>query len=291
MNYKIIKLEEKDFPEKLKKITDPPKVLYAIGNIHLLEEDSFGVIGTRRITEYGEKNCKFFTKELSLRNIPIVSGMALGTDTIAHKTAIENQGKTIAVLGSGFDNVFPKENINLFDEIIKNDGLIITEYENNIKPVKTNFPERNRIVTAISEGILVIEAAYRSGTSITVRNAKNQNKKVFALPGKLDSCVGIGVNRMIKNGAILTTSIEDIISLYPQFKNRLRKNIVKEKVIKIDIKEEYKEIFNIIKNNEEDLETILMKTNLTFKEAIKILTNMEIDGIIKQNEFGKFELK
>ena len=202
MKHRIIQLTKKEFPQKLKVINNPPEILYAIGNINLLKEKSFGIIGTRKISEYGEKNCKFFTKELTLRDIPIVSGMALGTDTIAHKTALENNGKTIAVLGSGFDNIFPKENLSLFEDIIKNDGLVITEYENSVKPIKTNFPERNRIITAISEGILVIEAAYRSGTSITVRNAKNQKKKVFALPGRLDSCVGVGVNKMIKKGNV-----------------------------------------------------------------------------------------
>lgn len=288
MKYKIIKLDKKDFPEKLKIINNPPEVLYAIGNIDLLKEKCFGVIGTRKITEYGEKNCKFFTKELSLRDIPIVSGMALGTDTVAHKTALENNGKTIAVLGSGFDNIFPKENLKLFEQIIENNGLVITEYENDIKPIKTNFPERNRIVTAISEGILVIEAAFRSGTSITVRNAKNQNKKVFALPGKLDSCVGVGVNKMIKNGAILTTTIEDIVSLYPEFRKRKRKNSIEKNLY---IKKEYEEIFNILKKDKESLETILIKTGLDFKKAIKILTNMEIEGIIRQNELGIFELE
>lgn len=285
MKHRIIQLTKKEFPQKLKVINNPPEILYAIGNINLLKEKSFGIIGTRKISEYGEKNCKFFTKELTLRDIPIVSGMALGTDTIAHKTALENNGKTIAVLGSGFDNIFPKENLSLFEDIIKNDGLVITEYENSVKPIKTNFPERNRIITAISEGILVIEAAYRSGTSITVRNAKNQKKKVFALPGRLDSCVGVGVNKMIKNGAILTTCIEDIISVYPEFKIRERKNSTN-----IKIKKEYEEIFYILKKDKENFESILMKTNLNLKTLIKILTDMQIDGIIKQDEFGIFEI-
>ena len=137
--------------------------------------------------------------------------MAIGTDAVAHKTVLKYGGKTIAVLGSGFNHIYPKENTELFYEILENDGLIITEYEKNIEPYKRNFPARNRIITAISEGVLVIEAAYRSGTSITANNAKDQGKKVFALPGKLDSYLGIGVNKLIKEGAILTTNINDII--------------------------------------------------------------------------------
>lgn len=290
MNYKIQKIEKNNFPEKLQNIDDSPKCIYAIGNIKLLDEKCFGVVGTRKITEYGVKNCEFFTKELVFREIPIVSGLALGTDTVAHKTALKNSGKTIAVLGSGFENIFPKENKNLFEEIIKNNGLVITEYENSMKPLKDNFPKRNRIITAISEGILVIEAAYRSGTSITARNAKVQGKKVFALPGKLDSSVGVGVNRLIKDGAILTTNIEDILVHYPDFKNRKRKELGKNIVIKNNIKEEYKDIFEILKIEKESLENIILKTNMSLKETIKLLMDMQLDGIIKQDETGKFKV-
>ena len=160
------------------------------GNINLLNKKSFAIVGTRRITEYGKNNCSLFTRELVLRDIPIVSGMAVGTDTVAHKTTLENFGETIAVLGTGFNHIFPKENITLFEQIVEKGGLVITEYEANIGPNKSNFPKRNRIVTALSEGVLVIEAAYRSGTSITARHAKIQGKLVFAIPGKIDSAVG-----------------------------------------------------------------------------------------------------
>ena len=181
----ILKIEKKNLPDNIRNIKNPPERLYAIGNIDLLFEKSFAIVGTRKITEYGAKNCRFFAKELTLRDIPIVSGMALGTDTVAHKTVLENEGKTVAVLGSGFNNIFPKSNIRLFEEIIKNKGLVIKDFEKEEKALKQNFPKRNRIITAISQGILVVEAAYRSGTSITARNAKEQGKNVFALPRKV----------------------------------------------------------------------------------------------------------
>ena len=177
-------IEQKDYPDKLKRIKDPPKVLYAIGNIELLFEDSFAIIGTRKITDYGKKNCEYFSKEFAFRKIPIVSGMAIGTDSIAHITAIEYNSPTIAVLGSGFKYIYPEENKTLFENIIEKNGLVITEYEENIMPNKRNFPKRNRIISALSEGVLVIEAAYRSGTSITAKMAFKQGKKVFAVPRK-----------------------------------------------------------------------------------------------------------
>lgn len=207
--------------------------------------------------------------------------MAVGTDSIAHKTCLENAGNTIAVMGSGFGNIFPKSNLKLYEKIIDNNGLVITEFENEEKPLKENFPKRNRIVTAISEGVLVIEAGYRSGTSITVNNAKNQGKNVFALPGKLDSCVGIGVNKMIKNGAILTTNIEDILEYYPEFKNRKRR--ILNKKINLDMKSEYIPIYSLLVDKEKNLDELIVQTNMELRKLLKILTNMEIEGIIEKD--------
>lgn len=291
MKYNITKLEKEDFPEKLKAINDCPKALYLMGNKDLLFEDCFGIVGTRKITQYGIENCKFFTKELVFRNIPIVSGMAIGTDTVAHTTTLEYGGKTIAVLGSGFNNVFPKENLELFNKIIEMDGLVLTEFEENEKPLKVNFPKRNRIITALSEGVLVIEAAYRSGTSITVKNAKKQGKLVFALPGKLDSYVGVGVNNMIKEGAFLTTKVEDIVSKYPQFENRKRITKLQNNIKSVKIKDEYKEIYDILKDKELYLDEILALIDLEIKDVLKILTNMELEELINQDENSKYKIK
>lgn len=279
---KICTLIPKQFPEKLLKIENPPKQLHYIGNINLLYEESFAVVGTRRITRYGIKNCKNFTKELALRNIPIVSGMAIGTDAIAHKTALNYKGKTIAVLGSGLERIFPTENYNLFEEIISNGGLVISEYENNIKAQSNQFLQRNRIVTAISEGVLVIEAGYRSGTSVTVKYAKKQGKHVFAIPGNLDNPFGIGVNRMIKEGAILTTCIEDILINYPQFMNRKWKEVSR-------IKREYKKIYGILEDGECTIDELLEKTKYNIKEIIKVLSSMELDNIVI-NEMGVYKI-
>lgn len=281
---KILKLEPKDFPQKLKEIRNPPKQLYYIGNIKLLYEESFAVVGTRRITDYGVKNCKAFSKELVLRNIPIVSGMAIGTDTVAHKTAIEYGGTTIAVLGGGLERVFPEENYELFTRIIKNGGLVISEYEKDVEANKTTFPQRNRIVVAISEGVLVVEAAYRSGTSITAKYARQQGKKVFAIPGKLDNSFGIGVNKLIKEGAILTTEINDILVNYPQFMNRKRKNEIQKRV-----KKEYRKIYKILCEGDFSIDDLLIQTDYGITDLIKILSNMQIENIISQ-EMGVYKI-
>lgn len=281
---KVLKLEQKDFPIKLQQIENSPKQLYYIGNIDLLYQDCFAIIGTRRITNYGIRNCKEFSKEIALRNIPIVSGMAIGTDTVAHKTALEYGGSTIAVLGGGLERIFPKQNYELFNQIVEKGGLVITEYENDVEPDKTKFPQRNRIVSAISEGVLIVEAACRSGTSITAKYARQQGKKIFAIPGKLDNSFGVGVNKLIKEGAILTTEIEDILVNYPQFMNKKRKDEVQK-----EIKKEYKKIYKILNREDCTIDDLINQTDYEIKQLLKILSNMQIENIIIQ-EMGVYKI-
>lgn len=281
---KVLKLEQKDFPIKLQQIENSPKQLYYIGNIDLLYRDCFAIIGTRRITNYGIRNCKEFSKEIALRDIPIVSGMAIGTDTVAHKTALQYGGSTIAVLGGGLERIFPKQNYELFNQIVEKGGLVITEYENDVEPDKTKFPQRNRIVSAISEGVLIVEAACRSGTSITAKYARQQGKKIFAIPGKLDNSFGVGVNRLIKEGAILTTEIEDILVNYPQFMNKKRKDEVQK-----EIKKEYKKIYKILNREDCTIDDLINQTDYEIKQLLKILSNMQIENIIIQ-EMGVYKI-
>lgn len=181
---KCIEITKEDsiYPQKLKSMWNAPDKIYAMGNIKLLNEKCFSVVGSRGITNYGKKYCKKICKEFALRDIPIVSGMAVGADTIAHETTIQYGGKTIAVLPCGFDNIYPKENRNLFKQILDNNGLAITEYEHNVLASSDKFLERNRIVVGLGEGLFVVEALYRSGTSVTARIATENSKKVFALP-------------------------------------------------------------------------------------------------------------
>lgn len=281
---KITQISNNKFPEKLKKIKYVPDKLYAVGNIELLYMKSFAVVGTRRITDYGIKNCKYFVEELVSRDVVITSGMAIGTDTIAHKTTLENFGQTIAVLGSGFNHVFPKENITLFEQIVDKGGLILTEYEQNVKPAKENFPKRNRIITAISEGVLVIEAGYRSGTSITARYAKQQGKLVFALPGKIDSFASRGANELIKNGAILTTNIKDILKYYQEF------NKTPKAKVKRNLNSNYEKVINILKDGEKTVQEIIMLSDINASSIFEILINMELENIIIKNYLGKYAL-
>lgn len=177
-------LNSKAYPKKLKEIPNPPEKLYIDGNIENLDTPCLAVIGSRNCTDYGEKWCKYFVKELVKYGITIVSGMALGIDSIAHRTALKHGGRTIAVLPCGFSNIYPKRNTGLYKNILNNKGTVITEYELDTEAEYNRFLERNRIVSGLSMGVLVVEAAYRSGTSVTARLAIAQKRDVFCIPRK-----------------------------------------------------------------------------------------------------------
>ena len=179
-----IKINDNLYPKQLLELEEPPNKLNAIGNINLLKEDLFSVVGTRKITEYGKKHGEKICRDLVLRDIPLVSGMAIGTDTLVHNTCLKYRGKTIAVLPCGFNNIYPKENENLFRRIIAEDGLVLSEYDENEKANSKRFLERNRIVAGLGKGTLIIEALFRSGTSVTANFVFQANKMVFALPRK-----------------------------------------------------------------------------------------------------------
>ena len=211
-------IENFEYPEELRKIEKPPKQIYLRGNYKLIKTPGIAIIGSRKCTSYGEKMAIKFSKELSLYGLTIISGMAKGIDSFAHIGSIEATGNTIAVLPSGFNNIYPEENKELYEKILENGGLLISEYEENEKASSKNFLERNRIVSGLAIGTLVIEGGYRSGTSITANLSKKQGKNVFCIPSSLENSKGITPNRLIKEGAYLVTQVEDIICKYPELK-------------------------------------------------------------------------
>lgn len=184
MKYEILRIGDKYYPEKLKKIYAPPGELYVLGDKTILNEKSIAIIGCRKCSNYGANVAKKISYELSKKGINIVSGLARGIDTYAHIGTISANKKTIAVLGSGLDNIYPPENKRLCEEIIKNGGAIITEFPLGTKPYKNNFPIRNRIISGLSDGIVVVEAKEKSGTLITVEYGLEQGKDIFVVPRK-----------------------------------------------------------------------------------------------------------
>ena len=211
MKVRKLEINDKKYPDKLKNIYCPPKQLYVIGNTEILNDKSIGIIGSRNCSKYGEKVAKEFSYKLSQYNINIISGLARGIDSFAHIGCVMAKGKTIAVLGSGFNYIYPKENLWLCKRILEEGGAIISEYEIDITPNKQNFPARNRIISGLSDGILVVEAKKRSGTYITIDFALEQGKDVFIIPGSIYSQNSEGTNELIKQGAKIITTPEEII--------------------------------------------------------------------------------
>ena len=197
-----------DYPEMLKQINCPPFVLYYYGNLSLVKGKTMGVVGMRDVSQYGIHATETFVDELTKADYVIVSGMARGVDSVAHRCAIEAQGKTVAVLGTGIEYCYPRENKELYEEL-KQNHLVMSEYPFHVAPQKKLFPFRNRIVSGLSLGILITEARQKSGTMITAGYALEQGKEVYCIPSRFDDYDGC--NELIKQGAKLVLNVEDII--------------------------------------------------------------------------------
>lgn len=204
-----VTVADENYPQKLKNIDCPPICLFYVGNWNFIHNQCIGIVGARNATNDGLKNAKKMAEELSSQNISVISGLARGIDGKAHEGALLHEGSTIAVIGSGLDVVYPQENLELYKEIMKN-GLIISEYVLGTRPYPMHFPARNRIISGLSDGIIVVEASPKSGALITADFALEQGKNVYAVPGNIDSIQNKGTNALIKEGAILYRGIEDL---------------------------------------------------------------------------------
>lgn len=210
-----ISIKNNKYPNQLKNIYDPPAKLYVLGNRFILNQRNFAIVGSRKATQYGKKIAMQISKELAENGLNVVSGLAIGIDSYAHLGCLQvkDAGKTIAVLGSGLDVIYPKENRKLAEQIINSGGCIISEYPIGSKIEKNNFPQRNRIISGLSEGILVVEASQKSGALITAEFGAEQGKEVFAVPGDINKEQSEGCNLLIKDGVNVVTSSQDIIDI------------------------------------------------------------------------------
>lgn len=265
----IIKNTDAEYPKRLLKIKNAPEELYVEGDTSLLNKDSIAIVGARKYTEYGKRSTEKFARELSKKGVCIVSGLAQGIDSIAHMSAMKENGKTIAVIGSGFEHIYPKQNKKLYDEILENGGCIITEHTPDTDVDLSKFPNRNRIISGISMGVLVIEARYRSGTSTTARHAISQHKEVFCIPHSLETATGYIPNFFIQNGAQLVMSSSDILEYY-----------YSEELENEEIPKEYEEIYNLIGQMPISANEIAKKLRRKVQEIMEELCMLELDGYI-----------
>jgi len=280
MNKVVIK--DKNYPELLKKISNSPSELYFDGNLGKKEKYPLAVVGTRKISDYGRQITEYFVKILAQAGVTIVSGLALGVDGLAHKTALQAKGRTIAVLGSGLNNIYPTIHKKLAQDIIDFGGAIVTEYEPNINPSKITFPARNRIISGLSLGVLVIEAPQKSGALITATQAIKQGRKVFVIPARIYDKNSSGSNNLLKKGAQAVIKPEDILEslgIKPLF--------IKNKKIS-NLSPEQNQLLEFLNKEPISIDDLAEKSNLPAHKIVALLTEMEIKGVVQSLGAGKY---
>lgn len=276
--YKVYQInkKDKDYPKKFLELKSPPKMIYVIGNLKLLNRDSVVIVGSRDSTLYGERQAKKIAKELSENGITIVSGLAKGIDSVAHINSMREKGKTIAVIASGFNHIYPEENILLAKEIIENGGTIISQYPPDTEVDLKKFPKRNNLIAALGRCTIVVEAKARSGSGITARKTMEQKKPVFCLPGRVEDKNGRGTNNLIKKGAYIYTDIRDIYEMMGIDCLTRKVNRIKSKYIK----KVYKDIYKLIEYKPKSKNEIAKELNIEISELNTKITLMELDGLI-----------
>lgn len=301
----IVQITDKEYPDILRKIRNPPQQLYIKGKIENLKSLGIAVIGSRHCSNYGRRICEIFTNNLVGYDLNIISGLASGIDSCAHKACLKAKGKTIAVLPSGFNNIYPKENEKLLDKILEEGGTAVTEYPPEFEKNQESCKKRNRIMSGLAIATLVIEAEKRTGTSITVRYTNEENKKAFCIPASIENSKGIGTNEMIKNKqAKMVTKIEDIVEELEEFNLKRKNDFVfietrgkekgkKEIKIKknIEIDKENLEIYNFLKQNPKTIDEIVQGLNRPINEITYKLTLLELQGAIEKIAGKKFKVK
>ncbi len=282
---RIVTIEDKEYPPFLKKIYDPPYLLYVKGEIEN-HPYPIAMVGTRNPSHYGIKMADKLSFNLASIGFTIVSGLARGIDTASHYGAVKAKGKTIGVLGSGFAHFYPRENLKLAEKIVENGGAIITEFPSETLPERWNFPLRNRIIAGISKGVIVVEAGPRSGAIITANIALSEGRDVFAIPGQADSLTSKGTNKLLKEGAILVENISDILT---EFNIEIIKEKERDRKEKIELNEDEKKVLSFI-NERRNIEQLLKLTGMEYSSLSKILLALKLKGIVKELPGKNYEL-
>jgi len=283
---RVICLNDPEYPKLLRETEDSPFVLYVKGSFEAQDRYAIAIVGSRKPTHYGIAVTERISQELSCKGFTIVSGMARGIDSIAHRGALRAGGRTIAVLGSGLDIPYPPEHKNLFHDITES-GCVVSEFPPGMLPLKENFPRRNRIISGLSTGVLVVEAERKSGTLITAEYALEQNREIFAIPGNVTSSHSAGTNTLIKKGAILVRNADDIVEeLAP-----IVEGFIKLKdMIRPDITETEQELCHLLSSEPKQVDIISRESGLPTSRVLGILLGLELKGTVRQITGKRFYL-
>ncbi len=294
-NVNIIPLDSEFYPVSLKSIFDPPLVLFVKGEILPQDYFSIGIVGTRLASFYGRNMAEKLSRQLVERGFTVVSGGARGIDTVSHQSALKAKGRTIAALGCGLDIVYPPENKRLFGEITDK-GAMVSEFPLGTPPNRQNFPMRNRIISGLSLGTLVIEAPLKSGALITVTHAIEQGREVFSVPGNADSFISKGTNQLLREGAKLVEDADDIIEeLEPVLKSKIKEfKTETAAVLPCNLSEDATRVYNLFSEGPINFDDIIVKSQLPVHIVSAMLTTLQLKKLVKQSPgkvFEKEELK
>jgi DNA processing protein len=278
----IVTFKDESYPKNLLTIYDPPPFLFVGGEIKEEDQNAVAIVGCRSASSYGRRITERIGRELVRRGITIVSGMARGIDSIGHLAALKEKGRTLAVFGSGLDVLYPPENKKLAGEI-RSSGAIISEFFLGTKPEAPNFPRRNRLISGLSLGVVIVEAGNKSGALLTAQCALDQNREVFAIPGNLGSKNSEGTNRLIKEGAKLVTSVEDILEELRIFTREGESSSFEETKKDLSgLSEAEKSIFKLISDEPCHIDKIASKASVGVPQALSMLLSLELKGLVKQ---------
>ena len=277
-NIKIISKDPKDYPLNLLNISSKPILLYVKGALSVKDEFSFAIVGSRKCSDYGRIVTSKISGELSKLDIPIVSGMARGVDSAGQRGALEGGGESFAILGCGVDICYPRDAIGLYMDLQERGG-VISEFPIGTKPLPKHFPARNRIISGLADAVLVIEAKEKSGSLITADMALEQGKDVYALPGPINSTLSRGCNLLIKQGADLLLSPEELLE---EWGFSFGKNQQKKNLIKFPLESEENMVYSCLDFHPKNLEQLLGMTSYSVSELLDILVRLELKGVIKE---------
>ncbi len=279
-NVNVVTIFDDTYPESLRNIYGSPKVLYYKGEFSNKDHLAIAIVGSRKSTSYGKWASEKIARELSKLGITIVSGMANGIDSVAHEGALKENGRTIAVLGSGIDIIYPSRNKELYKSICES-GVVVSEFPLGTKPFHYNFPQRNRIISGLSLGVVVVEATEKSGSLITAGFAAEQGKEVFALPGNINSLFSRGTNKLLKDGAKLVMDVDDIIEEIHELQEKLTEDNL-EKIDFSNLSDIETEIVKCIREGPIHCDSIAYKTGLDISTVTSTLTILELKGFVEE---------
>jgi DNA processing protein len=283
----LLTFADTDYPPLLRWIAEPPPVLYVRGSLQPAHEFAVAVVGSRKPSPYGKMVAHRLSTALAQQGYTVISGLARGIDRVAHESTLQAGGQTLAVLGSGMNVIYPPENRRLFEQICGN-GAVMSEFPFNTKPDRWNFPRRNRIISGLALGTLVVEATIRSGSLHTARHALEQGREVFAVPGRIDAPGSQGTNQLIKQGAKLVETLDDIVEEFPEIvrrsvqRYRNPENGMMPPQAAVDLSAQEAQVLALIPSEETHVDAIIQTSQLPAHVVMSILVTLELRGLVRQ---------